>query len=134
MFFHIQSFDIVLKAFGFLVSLIWSGSMLNNFAPLYVKPIHFNTHTKYQCLEILSSIDIFTSGLIIKASDSIYSIILNFLINYFKIFLFQIWRTIAQCSSSPSYGWIPEASGYFDLKQSSANPLQTDLSFGTVSR
>ena len=28
--------------FGVLVSLIWSGSMLNNFAPLYVKPKHFN--------------------------------------------------------------------------------------------
>ena len=27
---------------GILVSLIWGGSMLNNFAPLYVKPIHFN--------------------------------------------------------------------------------------------
>ena len=25
-----------------LVSLIWGGNMLNNFAPLYVKPIHFN--------------------------------------------------------------------------------------------
>ena len=34
MFFHIQSFVIVLNVFEFLVSLIWIGSILNNFAPL----------------------------------------------------------------------------------------------------
>ena len=42
MFSHIQFFIIVLKVFESLVPLIWGGSMLNNLAPLYVKPIHFN--------------------------------------------------------------------------------------------
>ena len=42
MFFHIQSFHIVLKAHGFSVSLIWSSSMLNNFASLYLKPKYLN--------------------------------------------------------------------------------------------
>ena len=42
MFFHIQFFISVLKAFGSLISLVWGGSMLKSFAPLYVKPIHFS--------------------------------------------------------------------------------------------
>ena len=42
MFSHIQSFVIVLKVFGFSVFFILIGSILNNFAPLQVKPKHFN--------------------------------------------------------------------------------------------
>ena len=37
-----MSFVIVLNVFEFLVSLIWIGNILNNFAPLQVKPKHFN--------------------------------------------------------------------------------------------
>ena len=42
MFSHIQSFVIVLKVFGSSICFILIGSILNNFAPLYVKPKHFN--------------------------------------------------------------------------------------------
>ena len=41
MFSHIQSFVIVLKVFGFWVFFILIGSILNNFAPLSVKPKQF---------------------------------------------------------------------------------------------
>ena len=42
MFSHIQSFVKVLKVFGFSVFFIWISSILNNFAPLKIKPKHFS--------------------------------------------------------------------------------------------
>ena len=43
MFSHIHSFVIVLKVFGSSIFFILIGSILNNFAPLQVKPKHFNS-------------------------------------------------------------------------------------------
>ena len=79
MFSHIQSFDIVLKTFGFLVSLIWSGSMFNNFC---------NTQT-FQ-LRLLKNFEI----IVYNISQRIF-LFINYNCNVFRLWkMIKLWRII----------------------------------------